>query len=35
LASHVDENGVYWRQQPDGSVDWWDVEANQWLRFQQ
>jgi len=35
LASFVDESGVHWRQQPDGSVDWWDPAENQWLRFQQ
>ena len=35
LPSFVDESGVHWRQQPDGSVDWWDVAENQWLRFQQ
>ena len=35
LPSFVDESGVYWRQQPDGTVDWWDATENQWLRFQQ
>ena len=35
LASFVDESGVHWRQQPDGSVDWWDPAESQWLRFQQ
>ncbi len=35
LPTFVDESGVHWRQQPDGSVDWWDVAENQWLPFQQ
>ena len=35
LPSFVDESGVYWRQQPDGTVDWLDATENQWLRFQQ
>ena len=35
LPSFVDETGVHWRQQPDGSVDWWDTTENQWLPFQQ
>ena len=35
MPSFVDESGVHWRQQPDGSVDWWDVAENQWLPFQQ
>lgn len=34
LPSHVDENGIHWRQQPDGQVDWWDATSGQWLRFQ-
>ena len=35
LPTFVDESGVHWRQQPDGSVDWWDTTEKQWLRFQQ
>ena len=35
LPTFVDESGVHWRQQPDGSVDWWDVAENRWLPFQE
>ena len=35
LPTFVDDSGVHWRQQPDGSVDWWDVTENQWLPFQE
>ena len=35
LPTFMDESGVHWRQQPDGSVDWWDTTEKQWLRFQQ
>jgi len=31
----VDESGVHWRQQPDGSVDWWDAAERRWERFQE
>ncbi|MEE2759325.1 MAG: hypothetical protein VYA86_05035 [Candidatus Thermoplasmatota archaeon] len=35
LPTFVDESGVHWRQQPDGSVDWWDATEKRWERFQQ
>lgn len=35
LPTFVDESGIHWRQQPDGSVDWWDTSVNQWLPFQE
>ena len=35
LPSFVDESGVHWRQQPDGSVDWWDAAERRWERFQE
>jgi hypothetical protein len=33
LATHVDEKGVIWRQQPDGGVDWWDEGTGMWQRW--
>ncbi len=35
LPTFVDESGVHWRQQPDGSVDWWDAAERRWERFQE
>ncbi len=35
LPTFLDESGVHWRQQPDGSVDWWDAAERRWERFQQ
>ena len=35
LPTFVDESGVHWRQQPDGSVDWWDAAERRWETFQQ
>ncbi len=35
LPSFVDEEGIHWRQQPDGSVDWWDNSTGIWMPFDQ
>ena len=35
LPTFVDDSGVHWRQQPDGSVDWWDAGEKRWELFQE
>ena len=35
MPTYVDESGVHWRQQPDGSVDWWDSSQNVWQPFEE
>lgn len=34
LASYTDDGGVHWRQQTDGSVDWWDESDRVWTRYE-
>jgi len=34
LPSYVDPDGIHWRQQPDGSVDWYDASRGVWSRFE-
>jgi len=33
LPSYVDPTGVYWRQHPDGAVDWFDQVSGQWVSY--
>ena len=35
LPTFVDDQGIHWRQQTDGSVDWWDHSTNEWLPFEE
>ncbi|MEC7255431.1 MAG: hypothetical protein VXV76_02340 [Candidatus Thermoplasmatota archaeon] len=33
LPTTTDDDGVLWRQHPDGSHDWWDTELRIWVRW--
>ena len=33
LPTTVDDQGMLWRQHPDGSVDWWDQDWRIWHRW--
>ena len=33
LPTTVDDEGVLWRQHPDGSHDWWDKDLRIWNRW--
>jgi len=33
LPTTVDDEGVLWRQHPDGNHDWWDSELRIWVRW--
>ena len=35
MPTYADEQGIHWRQQPDGSVDWWDNSTNMWMPFEE
>ena len=32
-STTVDDEGVLWRQHPDGSHDWWDKDLRIWNRW--
>ena len=34
LPTTVDDQGVLWRQHPDGAVDWWDRDWSIWHRWE-
>ena len=34
LPTTLDDQGVLWRQHPDGTVDWWDREWSIWHRWE-
>ncbi len=34
LPSYVDPTGVYWRQHPEGNVDWFDTVSGQWVSYE-
>jgi hypothetical protein len=34
LPTTLDDQGVLWRQHPDGSVDWWDADWSIWHRWE-
>ena len=34
LPTTLDDQGVLWRQHPDGSVDWWDGDWSIWHRWE-
>ena len=33
LPTTTDDDGVLWRQHPDGNHDWWDAELRVWVRW--
>ena len=33
LPTTTDDDGVLWRQHPDGNHDWWDAELRIWVRW--
>lgn len=33
LPTTTDDDGVLWRQHPDGNHDWWDTELRIWVRW--
>ena len=33
LPTTVDDQGMLWRQHPDGSVDWWDQDWRIWHKW--
>ena len=33
LPTTTDDDGVLWRQHPDGDHDWWDTELRVWVRW--
>ncbi len=35
LPSYVDPSGIYWRQHPDGNVDWFDTVSAQWVPYEE
>ena len=35
LPTFMDDQGIHWRQQPDGSVDWWDTATSMWVPFEE
>ena len=35
LSSYTDESGIYWRQHPEGYVDWWDAQGGQWVPYEE
>ena len=34
LPTFTDDEGLHWRQQTDGSVDWWDASNQVWTRYE-
>ena len=34
LPTTLDDQGVLWRQHPDGAVDWWDADWSIWHRWE-
>jgi hypothetical protein len=34
LPTTLDDQGVLWRQHPNGAVDWWDGEWSIWHRWE-
>ena len=33
LPTTTDDEGILWRQHPDGNHDWWDTELRIWVRW--
>ena len=33
MPTTTDDEGVLWRQHPDGNHDWWDNELRIWVRW--
>ena len=33
MPTTTDDSGTLWRQQPDGSMDWWDQDLRIWHKW--